>query len=135
MDSLKLSDLSDREVLAIVDDVSRSDSWSTGDDIAEALGLEGPTRRQSVGTRLGWIKRLSGTVERHHKFGWWRLTSLGEDVVKGKLTAAEQRSLQRLEGAKLILATRELGTSRARTSKSLNNLMRREWMHQQERWR
>lgn len=150
LESLNIVDLSDREVLLMLRDVADADGWAYAYDVGERLGIVEEHRRRASANRLSWMTRF-GAVEREHlqdadgryryvnddpdrpKYGQrWRLTVIGEAIASGKLRAAQERAVEELGEAELVLITR-LVAERARgaTNATAAKLVEREWKH---RW-
>lgn len=149
--NLKLENFSDRELLHILNDVSKEypvteDGWVETEVMAARLGL---TRnglseeqfaihaRRCLSTRLGWVARLSGTVEREdvRKIGRdvpprWRLTHEGHQVVNAKLSDSVLQRLQDgLTDYASLHALQALSRRFISADAGAANLMRREWLH------
>lgn len=147
LESLRLLDLSDREVLLVVRDVADGDGWAWAYDVGERLGVVESHRRRAAAQRLSWLARF-GAVEREHlsdehgnlmyvtrqgtqrpKYGQrWRLTDIGELLALGKLRAAESRLLDDADEARMLLIARHVA-AQARHSAGAK-LIEREWRHQ-----
>src|SRR4051812_18644976 len=65
LESLRLDDMSDREVLLVVRDVSATspDGWVLAVDVADQIGVRGDRRKHAVASRLAWLRRF-GAAER-----------------------------------------------------------------------
>lgn len=141
LDSLRITDYSDREFLLVVADHLQDDGWAESLEVAAALGFE--NRRFAAG-RLAWLARY-GAVEREHarddagnirrhKDGRpmhtqrWRLTELGEQVAHGRLRKGDESALGRLGDAQLPLVTRWL-SERSRGDSGMAKLVQREWRY------
>lgn len=132
--SLRIVDFSDRELLHIVNDLTK-DGWADSREVAEELGIDAQHPAQCVGQRFGWLAKYH-CIEKHkdeaHK---WRLTDFGESIMRGSLSKAAQRQLEGLDEGQLLLATRYV-TSRYQGLAASSNgggsaawLLRREWTH------
>lgn len=115
---LRMTDISDREVLALIDQEADEEGYTESVFIAEALwpramsnGNETAKRAAmgAVATRLSWMARL-GVVVRAEGTGMarWALTGDGEELLAGKLTAGTQHAIERLSGAQTVLATQRI---------------------------
>src|SRR5262245_7329546 len=118
LEHLRLADLSDREVLmAMLDLTDDPESYVNSDDVAKQLGMKGDRAKQCVAIRLSWMSRY-GAVEREllydenrnpivtragdHKRGQgWRPTEVGEAIADGSLKANQERMLDGLTDAQL----------------------------------
>lgn len=137
---LRLGDLSDREILLVLNDVADPEGWAEAIDVASQLAMIGDHPQRSVSVRLSWLARY-GAVEREivktrtggeRKGQRWRLTPTGAALAMGQLKRAQERALEELSDEQLILATR-LIAERARSSRNdtSSKLTEREWKH---RW-
>lgn len=131
---LTLVDFSDRDLLGLLIDALDPDGWASSEAISNLPGLkflrEGhPRPVQCVGSRLGWLWRygaiereqmrdehgtkvyIAGDKSRPKLTQRWRLTPLGEAMVKGSLTKAQQAQLEGMGMDKMLSVTRWLGRS------------------------
>lgn len=138
--NLKLENYSDREILHIVADVADNDGWAEVEHIAERVGLSANGMsdmqllihaKRCVSVRLAWIRKLSGTVNRHiepQKFQWC-LTPLGIQVVTAKLPSVLEDRLNSVDEGTVLLSLDTLARRYTRSSGAAGNLMRREWTY------
>lgn len=141
LESLRITDYSDREFLLVVADHLQDDGWAESLDVARALGFE---NRRFAAQRFAWLARY-GAVEREHerdeggniryrKDGRirytqrWRLTPLGEAVAYGQLRKGDETALGRLREDQLPLVTRWL-SERSRGDTGMAKLVQREWRY------
>jgi hypothetical protein len=84
-----------------------------------------------VSVRLAWIRKLSGTIERHPdpRSLLWRLTDSGQRVVSARLSQAVTIGIEQMGEANSLLALDALSRRYRRADVKAANLMRREWMH------
>lgn len=145
LDHLRLEDMSDREVLLIMLDLSDSEGYVEPMDVAERLDVRGEHPRRVITARLAWLKRW-GAVEREHETDEhgnivrkrsgeprttqrYRLTAIGWDMANGQLRAAQERTLAGMDDGQMLLVTQWL-TRRARESgTTVATLVRREWTY------
>lgn len=138
--NLKLENFSDREMLHLVNDLADNDGWALDEHIAERVGMVvvGMSdeqvlihARRCVGIRLAWIKKLTGTVERHpdKRDFRWRLTESGLKVVNAKLGAGVSNGLDHMSEANVLLALDVVSRRYRRAGDGAANLMRREWAY------
>ena len=93
--SLKVTDCSDRELLAIARDLQNRDGEIDIERVATKI-WPGTKRdadklwhaRHCVALRFAWLRRL-GVVEKNGRPGIWELTSLGEEFAAGKLKSSK----------------------------------------------
>src|SRR5687767_7783145 len=112
MQSLRLLDFSDRELLHVIYENAQDDGWADPADIVDALGIDHKHPRQCVGSRFGWLRK-KGVLERDDA-GFVRLTEIGEASRAGKLTASQERQLDRLGAGDLLMLTRWLTKRQSR---------------------
>ena len=137
--NLKLENYSDREVLHLMNDLADENGWVLIEHLAERIGIRvagmsdaqlAIHARRCLGVRLGWIKRLSATVEQKgDEHGVWRLTSLGQQVVKAKLNASIDNALGQMNEANLLNAIDVVSRRYIRANQNTANLLRREWQY------
>jgi hypothetical protein len=126
--SLTLFDFSDRELLLIVaEQADKLDGFATTSEVADALGITGDHRMNSVGSRLAALRRF-GAVEkdRNYSVSRWTVTPMGRLMASGKIKASAQKVLDGLGPESLLLVTRHL-TTRARTAETPARLVQREF--------
>lgn len=137
--NLKLESYSDREILHLLDDLADNDGWALSEHIAQRIGLVAPPgmsdtqrelhARRCVGVRLGWIRRLSNTVEQSDDRKAWRLTKFGQQIVSGKIAANVKNLLEQGSEASLLLALDVVGRRYTKAKPDAANLLRREFAY------
>jgi hypothetical protein len=146
--NLKLENFSDRELLHILNDLSDGmGDWVDVEVMATRLGLQkngmsdeqyALHARRCLSTRLGWIARLSGAVEREVAPGIknrempprWRLTEVGTQVVTAKLSLDMSNRLEAaLSDYATLIALEKLSRRFITANQGAANLMRREWTY------
>jgi hypothetical protein len=138
--NLKLENYSDREMLHLLNDLAGEDGWVDVEILAERVGLvaNGMSEaqlaihsRRCISGRLSWIRKLSGTVERHPDKSslFWRLTVSGQEIVQARLSQALVTGLDQIADANSLLALDALSRRFRRADVKAANLMRREWMY------
>lgn len=127
--SMKLADVSDREVLALLRDVADGDGTVSTLDLATAMDLGTKHPLSNTGVRLAYLRRI-GMVQRDPDTKRWYLTQLGSQYVAGRLSATQQRALESLrsEGAAWA-ATESLSRLLRDAGDSQATMMRRQWQH------
>jgi hypothetical protein len=150
LDHLRLVDLSDREILLIMKDLSQGveDGWVLAIDVADRLGMRGDHPHRKVASRLAWLRRY-GAVEREllydelgqplltrkgeHRAGQrWRPTEIGDAIALGALKRAQERALEGLNDEQLLLVARHVAErARGASSATSSKMIEREWKH---RW-
>lgn len=130
LSSLRIDDLSDREMLHIVDQAAGEDNWAHTHDIANALGLTTKNRHQCVGARLAVMKQ-NGYVKKHREERMtWAITKLGEEMKNGVLDQTTEGQLHSLDVGGQILALRTVARDTL-GKKMAGSAIRREFKHQQ----
>lgn len=125
MESLRLLDFSDRELLFVIYENLDDKGWAHSALLAEKLGLKTDKPAQCVGSRLSWLRRY-GVVE-HGGPNMWRLTPVGEVLMHGDLSREQQEQIKAVKPDQLIMLTRAL-TKRVQKARSeAGHLVRREW--------
>jgi hypothetical protein len=126
---MRLNDVADREVLALIQDASDGDGQASTAAVAALIALDSKYPLTNVGVRLGYLRRI-GMLERDSETMGWYLTPLGARFVRGKLTAAQQRALEALkdEGSAWA-ATESLSRLLGDASQAQATMMRRQWQH------
>jgi hypothetical protein len=144
MDHLRITDMSDREFLLVVDETGEDDNWAQSIDVAKALELKDNGNRL-VASRLSWMVRYGAVerelrrdehgnirVTRHGQPMYtqrWRLTDMGRAMAYGRLKAAQERALEGIADDGMLLAMRSIAR-RAAGDGTMGRLVRREWQHQ-----
>lgn len=128
LDALRLYDMPDRELLHVVNDLADNDGWAAHGALTDRLGINHKHPGNCVGVRMGWMKKYGFIVseyidgERHY-----RLTTNGEQLMKGKLTPSVQKALDKMgEGDMMVLMRETTGRFRTMTPEA-STMMRREW--------
>jgi len=125
--SVSLLDYSDRELLAILSEVSDEEGWASTQDVADVLGLDHKNPNNCVGVRFAWLRRF-GALERNPK-GHWRMTELGYALMSGELNSAQERILQSLDNTQMLSLMRVVSTRWRRLDPTSSVLVKREWTH------
>lgn len=126
---MRLADFSDRELLALMQDVGDGDGSVSTADLATALDLKTKHPLTNVGVRLGYLRKI-GMLERDTESMRWYLTPLGVRFARGHLTAPQRRALEALrdEGAAWA-ATESLASLLGGASEAQATMMRRQWQY------
>jgi hypothetical protein len=126
--SFRLAEVSDRELLALLRDVSDDDGMASTADVAAAADLDVKHPLSNVGVRLGYLRKI-GMLDRHSDTQRWYLTTLGERFVRGQLTPAQRRALEALRDGSAWAATESLSRLLGDASLAQATMMRRQWQH------
>ena len=129
--SMRIADVSDREVVALAQDVAHGNGGFTTADLAVRFGYDLESDHHPlghVGVRLGYLRKL-GMFERDET-GLWYLTPLGGRFARGGLTATQRKALESLkdEGAAWA-ATESLARLLGGAGDTQAAMMRRQWQH------
>ena len=128
LESLTLFDYSDRELLWVVFENADDDGWTLNREIAKAIGLSEDNSRanQCVGIRMAWLKRYGVAEYKGEGSGKWRVTPIGEVLMKGELAKDEQRALNSLRPEQMILVSRWMGERYQKSKVEAGHMIRRE---------
>lgn len=133
-------DYSDRELLMAIWSIGGNEGATT-DQIAVKLGItsNGHNRAQRIAPRLAWMKRYGfldrlGPDDQVTSSTPWVLTSIGEQLMGGRLSKITQRALESMDPGTHILAMRVLSQQAyVNASQEAATAIRREWDHQRAR--
>ena len=128
--SLRLIDISDRELLHIVDDLGDNEGWVSAEHLCKALGLDPDYPNRTVASRFVWLRRF-GVVEKRKgrkkaSRGEWRLSKAGLDLIDGKLDARAEARLKKLSDGELWGEVAALADHRLRMRQVSARMLRRE---------
>lgn len=143
--SLKLADLSDRELLLVLRDVADGDGFASAIDVAERLGVKGEHPHRSVAVRLSWLKRY-GAVEREHERDpqtgvllyrgtkpvytqRWKMTDVGFRMATGKLSKSQEAAFDKLKDGQMLMTMRVLSQRLVNSDPTVGKLMDREYRY------
>ena len=141
MASYRNEDLTDRELLHIINDIA-GDGTVTSADIGLALGVRPDGDRSAarvVATRLAWMKRYGFLIridprEVEGRKGTdpveWMISDIGRQIMSGKLPKALEQQLDRATAGNQVLLMRKL-TQRAyvEAGPEVATAVRREYLH------
>lgn len=133
--SLRITNFSDRELLALIKDVQDSEGWANSQSIAERIWPRAAKNedyarmaRTSVNQRLGWLRREGGLVEKNDKEKFaWRLTDLGESFLYGRITGGTDKRVLSMQDEDLLALMSVVGERYSSTGYEAAWLIRREW--------
>jgi hypothetical protein len=149
LESLRLEDCSDREVLLVIRDLAAEDSegWVLAYDVGERLGIDEKVRKRAAAQRMTWLRRYGALIREyltnehgeikydpHGNPRWgqrWALTDIGLELALGNLKSQQRRAIKDMSDGQLLLLTRALA-DRARHADTFTagKLAEREWRHQ-----
>lgn len=137
LNSLTLFDYTDRELLLIVMEEAdkESDGYVDTKSIADAIGVQGDHRLNSVGSRMAVLRRI-GAVEKPppdqrkpNSLSRWNVSPRGRELATGKLRATTERALDALGPEQMILLMRFVAGRWSSSANTEQQLVRREWVH------
>jgi hypothetical protein len=132
LNSLRLAEFSDRELLALVVDLRDENAGVvTTQQLADTLQPQSKNPTNCVGTRMGWMRRY-GAVERVEVSDGtvgWRLTSVGERIAAGTLKRGQLAVIEALLPEQGLDAALALGQMYRRIGKTESVMLRRGWAH------
>lgn len=137
--SLTISDMTDREILALMSDLE-FEGWVEVQALAEALWPRRATGdlaahcRRAILSRLGWISRMSGMVEKNPDAPLlYRLTEDGNLFLNARLKAAQRKAVERADDAQLADVIALIGDRYEDMREEMRWVVRREWQHRAAR--
>lgn len=141
VNSLRILDYQDRELLHIAAEEGDRDGWVSTEDLATRIRIAHPEGNGStpekerihhahrcVGSRFSYMSRL-GWVERNEAKTMWRVTEVGHDLKDGHLSRRLHSALDKLAPGDRVLVMRELAKSFTASPKVVGTALRREWQH------
>lgn len=114
LSGLKLIDMPDRELLALINQEGDNDGWVFANHMVDVLGLPrtngGEQKRHPttmVSSRFSWMVRYGALESNGDKPEGtrWRLTDKGRLIVRNKLTATQLKSLEKMRPDQLLHIT------------------------------
>ncbi len=137
---LRITDFSDRELLALVEDNTAVDGWTPLDAIVDAIWPRAATEdqhslthaRQCVGQRFRYMAQ-KGLMEHGQAKGTWGLTDLGGRYVRARLSVAQQNAINNSKDGQELLLAAAIGDLYERTADTGALLIRREFQFRQAR--
>lgn len=136
---LRNEDLSDRELLHLIDDIAQQDERGhvLSQDVIDRVGYSNGsgravTSRMSAMGRLGFLERIEARTLGLPASAPPRyiISSEGRALMGGKLNKAVQTTLERADAGTELLIMREIAErGYVRGSQVRANGMRRQWLH------
>jgi hypothetical protein len=94
-----------------------------------AIGLDDEHAINMISSRFAWMRRY-GAMEKHpDEPKRWRLSVMGEMLIRGKLSKREHDQLMKMSDDKLVFMTREVTNRYRHTGAVGAQLARREWIY------
>lgn len=145
-DSLKVTDISDREVLWWLHDAADDDGWASSKEIAENVGkgmwADPDSAHKIVSARLSWLMRY-GAVAREHlekdgqpmyhkngrpKYGQrWRLLPWGEAWMRSRMSRGLENGIAKLQPHDFGVVIEAITDDYHRLDPTAQALLRRQW--------
>lgn len=134
MKHLSLWDMSDRELLHVVDEQAMGagdafPGWTEPRAVSDAIGL---SQKGGSGQRLSWMVRF-GLLERHADRAIYRCNRVGRAMMNGDLSPEAAKALKEMDPAQLVTVTSEITRRYGRLGDGAAHVMRREWKRGTER--
>jgi hypothetical protein len=132
--SLRITDFSDRELLAIVGDVADADGGATVKALAEQIWPQATKdpdsddafhARAAVASRMNWMRRF-GVVHRDGK-GSWQLTEAGEQVLLARVSRYVTDAIEEASDFGLLDVQARISNRYAGLDQVAADVLRREW--------
>lgn len=124
-----LDELSDKEVLWVLEDVTDESGYADVHAIADMLGMKHDNPAKCVGSRLSWLRRY-GVVEKHKDApGLWRLTRPGRALIGADLQPGQRKTLEGLTDEQVLALTSIVTDRYRRSNDTAAVMMRREWAY------
>ena len=109
LQSLKVTDYTDRELLLILQDVADEDGSATTAELVDRIRIKAPDpdanphyAKRCVSARYAAMKRM-GYVQRDEDKVKWQITTIGRELAAGRLSKATENMLKKLTAAQRIL--------------------------------
>jgi hypothetical protein len=124
---LRLTEFEDIELMfKVVDSADPETGVATAQAIAENIGLDDKDPQRNVGARLAWLRRY-GVVDKNSK-GWY-VNEIGEQLMRGELTAAQKQAFAQLSQPRTLAAARRLSQVLAEAGPEAAVMMHRQWRY------
>ena len=127
--SLRLLDMSDRELLALIHDLSKENGGVLTSDIVSTLWPKskwGKHLNRCVGSRLAWMRYFGVVVRNEDKK--WSLSSKGEEILAATIQAALLWQVEQTADDELPVMLSEVGKRYNQGSPVSRTIARREFM-------
>jgi hypothetical protein len=132
--SLRITDFSDRELLAIVGSLDAQEGGASTAAIAEQI-WPNATRdpesddafhaRSAVASRMNWMRRY-GVVNRNGE-GSWQLTGAGDQVLNARISNQVETAISQTTDFNLIAVQAGISNRYAAIDPVAADVLRREW--------
>ena len=141
--SLRITDFSDRELLAIVRDLANADGHADIEYVAKQIWPRTTSdedglwhARHCVAIRFAYMRRLGVIDKVNGQPGHWQLTEFGEEFVKGKTTKAQSDAILGSKVGQELELMALVGDLFEKVDEDAATLMRREFQFRtyRRRW-
>jgi hypothetical protein len=140
--SLRITDYSDRELLALARDLQNGEGHIDTTAVAQQIW---PTRargdallnaRACVSLRFSWMRRYGVLDKVEGQQGIWQLTEFGEEFVNGSVNAAQERAIAGSRPGQELELMALMGDLYEKVDEDAATLMRREFQFRayRRRW-
>jgi hypothetical protein len=142
--SLRVTDFSERELLAIVHDLQNRDGEVDITRVSEQIWPRAAKdddlawhARHSVAIRFAYMRRMGVIDKIPGKHGFWELTEFGREFVRGRATAAQRKAIAEANVGQELEVMALVGDLFEKVDEDAATLMRREFQFRayRRRWR
>jgi len=139
---LRITDFSDRELLAIVNDIQNRDGEVDIQRVAEQIWPRA-TRdedtawhaRHSVAIRFAYMRRMGVIDKVAGKHGFWELTEFGGEFVRSRVSATQRKAIAEANVGQELEVMALVGDLFEKVDEDAATLMRREFQFRTHRRR
>jgi hypothetical protein len=142
--SLRVTDFSDRELLAIVNDIQNRDGEVDIQIVAQTIWPKAASdedtawhARHCVAIRFAYMRRMGVIDKIPGKHGFWELTEFGIEFVRSRVSAAQKRAISEPSVGQELEIMALVGDLYEKVDEDAATLMRREFQFRayRRRWR
>ena len=133
--TLRIYDMTDRELLAIIDDLKQP--WVSSRDVAQSIWPKSAIGDTSQSCRLSVLRRLAymrkhGLVGKHEtERDRWAISPYGHLFLQVKLRANQKHALNGMQDAEMVEVMEILGRRYDEMEDGTAWVLRREWQHRE----
>jgi len=141
--SLRITDFSDRELLAIVNDLQNRDGEVDIQRVAETIWPKAASdedtawhARHCVAIRFAYMRRMGVIDKIAGKTGFWELTEFGREFVRSRPTSVQRRAIAEANVGQELEVMALVGDLYEKVDEDAATLMRREFQFRafRRRW-
>jgi hypothetical protein len=125
---LRNENLTDRELLHIVNDCTAADGYATTREIADRLGRNGEGIHD-VASRMNWMVRYEFCTRHADRPGNYKLTAIGRALMDGRLSKGVERALEKMDAGERLLVMRAIAAPTFSAVTPTQDALRREFNH------